>query len=93
MFASKTWYRLPPACRSKDFFHSVIVSRRLPSSDPIEQIRLDVALHGLNVKIVGNGGGYGYGIMGASHHALEDIAVLSALQTLLLFRPSLQFGC
>lgn len=46
---------------------------------PYEQIRLDVALHNLPVKIVGNGGGYGYGIMGASHHALEDLAVLSCL--------------
>ena len=46
---------------------------------PFEQIRLDVALHHLPVKIVGNGGGYGYGIMGASHHALEDLAVLSCL--------------
>lgn len=46
---------------------------------PYEQIRLDVAVHGLPVKIVGNGGGYGYGIMGASHHALEDLAVLSCL--------------
>lgn len=46
---------------------------------PYEQIRLDVALHRLPVKIVGNGGGYGYGIMGASHHALEDLAVLSCL--------------
>ncbi len=44
-----------------------------------EQIRIDLALHNLNVKIVGNGGGYGYGIMGATHHALEDIAVLSVL--------------
>lgn len=46
---------------------------------PYEQVRLDVALHKLPVKIVGNGGGYGYGIMGASHHALEDLAVLSCL--------------
>lgn len=46
---------------------------------PYEQIRLDVAIHKLPVKIVGNGGGYGYGIMGASHHALEDLAVLSCL--------------
>jgi transketolase len=46
---------------------------------PYEQIRLDVALHNLPVKIIGNGGGYGYGIMGASHHALEDLAVLSCL--------------
>ncbi len=46
---------------------------------PYEQIRLDAALHRLPVKIVGNGGGYGYGIMGATHHALEDIAALSCL--------------
>lgn len=46
---------------------------------PYEQIRLDVALHHLPLKIVGNGGGYGYGIMGATHHALEDLAVLSCL--------------
>jgi len=54
---------------------------------PFEQIRLDLALHKLNVKIVGNGGGYGYGIMGASHHALEDIAVLSVLQNFCCFIP------
>lgn len=54
---------------------------------PYEQIRLDVALHGLPVKIVGNGGGYGYGIMGASHHALEDLAVLSCLPNFACFVP------
>ena len=46
---------------------------------PYEQIRLDIAIHNLPVKIIGNGGGYGYGIMGATHHALEDLAVLSCL--------------
>ena len=54
---------------------------------PAEQIRLDVCLHGLNVKIVGNGGGYGYGIMGATHHAIEDIAVLSGFQQMRCFIP------
>ncbi len=54
---------------------------------PAEQIRLDVCLHGLNVKIVGNGGGYGYGIMGATHHAIEDIAVLSSFQNMKCFIP------
>jgi len=54
---------------------------------PAEQIRLDVCLHNLNVKIVGNGGGYGYGIMGATHHALEDIAVLSSFQHMRCFIP------
>ncbi len=46
---------------------------------PFEQTRLDVCLHRMNVKLIGNGGGYGYGIMGATHHALEDLACLSSL--------------
>ncbi|MDR2337790.1 MAG: transketolase [Deltaproteobacteria bacterium] len=54
---------------------------------PTEQIRLDICLHNKNVKIVGNGGGYGYGIMGATHHALEDLAVLSAFQNLRCYIP------
>ncbi|GAB1489319.1 1-deoxy-D-xylulose-5-phosphate synthase [Opitutaceae bacterium] len=54
---------------------------------PYEQIRLDVAIHKLPVKIVGNGGGYGYGIMGASHHALEDLAVMSCLPGLACIVP------
>jgi transketolase len=43
---------------------------------PFEQIRNDVALHGLPVRIVGNGGGYGYGVMGPTHHAIEDYGTL-----------------
>ncbi len=54
---------------------------------PAEQIRLDIGLHNMNVKIVGNGGGYGYGIMGASHHALEDIAVVSSFQNFHCYIP------
>src|SRR3990167_3479873 len=54
---------------------------------PAEQIRLDVCLHNLNVKIIGNGGGYGYGIMGATHHAIEDIAVISSFQNMRCFIP------
>src|SRR3989344_5344239 len=54
---------------------------------PAEQIRLDIALHNMNVKIVGNGGGYGYGIMGSTHHAIEDIAHLSSLQNMKCFIP------
>ena len=34
---------------------------------PAEQIRLDIALHNMNVKIVGNGGGYGYGRYSPRH--------------------------
>ncbi len=54
---------------------------------PFEQIRNDVCLHNLPVKIVGNGGGYGYGIMGATHHTLEDIGVMRALPNMKVFVP------
>jgi len=54
---------------------------------PYEQIRNDVCLHRLPVKLVGNGGGYGFGIMGATHHALEDIGVMRALPHLKIYLP------
>src|SRR6187402_2209763 len=53
----------------------------------LEQIRNDVCLHRLPVRIVGNGGGYTYGIMGITHHALEDLAVLKVLPNMQLFFP------
>jgi len=54
---------------------------------PYEQIRNDVCLHDLPVKLVGNGGGYAYGIMGATHHALEDVGALRALPNIRLYLP------
>ncbi|MBF0131588.1 MAG: transketolase [Magnetococcales bacterium] len=54
---------------------------------PFEQIRNDVCLHGLPVKIVGNGGGYGYGTMGSSHHALEDYGTLLSLPGMRAYVP------
>jgi transketolase len=54
---------------------------------PYEQIRNDVCLHGLPVKLVGNGGGYGFGIMGATHHALEDVGAMRALPGMRIYVP------
>ncbi|MFZ6849240.1 transketolase [Undibacterium sp. RuRC25W] len=55
---------------------------------PFEQIRNDVCLNRLPVKIVGNGGGYAYGSMGSSHHAIEDYGVLLGLQGMQVFVPA-----
>jgi transketolase len=46
---------------------------------PFEQIRNNLAFTSLPVYLIGNGGGYAYGHMGPSHHALEDCAALGAL--------------
>ena len=56
---------------------------------PYEQIRNDVCHHNHPVKIVGNGGGYGYGIMGATHHNLEDIGVMRILPNMKVLVPFL----
>lgn len=53
-----------------------------------EQIKIDVCMHDLPVYIVGNGGGYGYGIMGATHHAIEDIGCLSMLPNMTCWVPA-----
>lgn len=55
---------------------------------PFEQIRNDVCMHRLPVVMVGNGGGYGYGVMGATHHALEDYGTLLTLYGLQAFVPA-----
>ncbi|MGO8673449.1 MAG: transketolase family protein [Capsulimonadaceae bacterium] len=55
---------------------------------PYEQIRNDVCLHGLPVKLVGNGGGYAYGVMGSTHHAIEDYGALLALRGMQAFVPA-----
>ena len=53
-----------------------------------EQIRNVVCLHGLAVRLLGNGGGYGYGVMGPTHHALEDYGVLLTLPGMTAYLPA-----
>ncbi len=54
----------------------------------LEQIRNDICFHNLPVLLVGNGGGYGYGIMGATHHAIQDISLMSAMPNMKIMAPS-----
>ncbi len=54
----------------------------------LEQFRNDVCFHKLPVFLVANGGGYGYGIMGSSHHTLEDLACLSSMQNVKAHVPA-----
>lgn len=53
----------------------------------LEHIRNDICYHNLRVRIVGIGGGYSYGPQGATHHALEDIGVMSALPNMSVICP------
>ncbi len=55
---------------------------------PYEHVRNDICLHDLPVVLVGNGGGYGYGVMGATHHALEDYGALLCLPNIRVYIPA-----
>lgn len=55
---------------------------------PYEQIRNDVCIQDLPVRLIGNGGGYAYGAMGATHHALEDYGSLLCLPNMNVFIPA-----
>jgi transketolase len=53
-----------------------------------EQIRVDVAYMQTNIKIVGVGGGVAYGPAGATHHAIEDLAIARALPGMIVCAPA-----
>ncbi len=59
-----------------------------PTFRCLEQIRNDVCYHDVNVNIVAVGGGLGYGAMGVTHHATEDIAVMRALPGMTILSPA-----
>lgn len=53
-----------------------------------EQIRIDICYQNLPVKLVGVGGGFSYGQMGLTHHALEDIAIMRSLSGMMVIAPA-----
>jgi transketolase len=44
-----------------------------------EQVAVDLCLHDLPVRLIGNGGGLVYAPLGPTHLAIEDIAIMRAL--------------
>jgi transketolase len=55
---------------------------------PYEFIRNGPLLHNLPVRVVGIGGGMEYGSNGASHYALEDVAVMRAQPNMTVIVPA-----
>ncbi|HWR39471.1 MAG TPA: transketolase C-terminal domain-containing protein [Patescibacteria group bacterium] len=53
-----------------------------------EQIRNDVCIQKMNVKLVGIGAGVVYANLGPTHHALEDIAIMRILPGMTIFSPA-----
>ena len=53
----------------------------------LEQIRNDVCYHQVDVKIVAVGGGFAYGALGMTHHAIEDLAIMRTLPGMVVVAP------
>jgi transketolase len=53
-----------------------------------EQVRLDVAYHRANVKLVGYYAGLSGGPAASTHHCIEDLAILRAMPNLVLLAPA-----
>lgn len=54
---------------------------------PYEFIRDDLCYQGLPVTVVGIGGGVTYSTLGATHHAMEDVAIASSLPNMRVIAP------
>jgi transketolase len=54
---------------------------------PFEFVRDDLCYHNLPVTVVGIGGGVTYSTLGATHHAMEDVAVAGAIPNMAIVAP------
>ena len=53
-----------------------------------EQIILDLCLHNVKVRLIGNGGGLVYAPLGPTHLAIEDIAIMRACPNMTILAPA-----
>jgi transketolase len=53
-----------------------------------EQVALDLCLHNVPVRLIGNGGGLVYAPLGPTHEAIEDIAIMRALPRMTIVAPA-----
>ncbi len=68
----------------KVFVYSIA---NFPTFRCLEQIRNDVCYGELDVTIVSVGAGFSYGVLGYSHFALEDIAIMRPLPGMQILSP------
>ena len=54
----------------------------------LEQIKLDICYEELPVVMIGDGAGFVYGALGASHHCTEDISALRGIPKVRILSPA-----
>src|SRR5262249_14377362 len=60
----------------------------LPPRRCYEQVAVDLCLHNVPVRLIGNGGGVVYAPLGPTHEAIEDIAIMRALPRMTIVAPA-----
>lgn len=58
------------------------------SARACEQVKLDVAINNLAVRIVGTHAGFSAGHYGPTHHALNDLAILRSMPNMTVIAPA-----
>jgi transketolase len=53
-----------------------------------EQVVLDLCLHDVKVRLIGNGGGLVYAPLGPTHEAIEDLAIFRAIPRMTIVAPA-----
>ena len=53
-----------------------------------EQVAVDLCMHNLPVRLIGNGGGVVYAPLGPTHQAIEDIAIMRTLPNMAVVVPA-----
>ena len=53
-----------------------------------DQIAVDLCMHNLRARLIGNGGGLVYAPLGPTHQAIEDIAIMRALPNMSVVVPA-----
>jgi transketolase len=75
------------ALSMQNFIPVLVIINPFLTMRAFEQIRDDLGYAKTNVKIVGSGGGLAYSTLGASHIALEDIALMNTVPNLKILAP------
>ena len=52
-----------------------------------EQVLIDLSLHNLPVRLIGNGGGLVYAPLGPTHQAIEDIGLMRMIPNMTVICP------
>jgi len=62
---------------------ATFISRRC-----FEQVVLDLCLHNVKVRLVGNGGGLVYAPLGPTHLAIDDVAIFRSIPNMTILAPA-----